>query len=113
MDSFRSVNHCGVIPCGLEEKYRGSQVIEVVNRSRAVPMKSAERSFVEANRSTPFLAFILRSKRLQQPKSTRRLGADRDPTDSLMPESGSIDPHAGFSLPFNRPAAGQFWQAVA
>jgi hypothetical protein len=30
---------------------------------------------MEANRSTPFLHFFLRSTRLQQPKSIRRLGA--------------------------------------
>jgi len=48
-------------PGGLEEKYRGGQVIEAMNRSRALHMKSAERRFIEANWSTPFLALILRS----------------------------------------------------
>src|SRR5258708_5019020 len=46
-----------------------------MNRSRDVHTKSAERSFLEANRSVPFLALILRSPR---------------------PERGSIDPRAVF-----------------
>ncbi len=58
-----------------------------MNRSRALHMKSAERRFIEANWSTPFLALILRSP-LLQPKSTRGLGADSHPIDSMMPERG-------------------------